>query len=88
MEAGLYRISFGRAIGGKKKVLAIHKEGGKMRQMDNDYQQQQQDEERRRQEDEDPCADRCFLKEHKGYDTCAQAECCLYEQMFGGSPRG
>ena len=56
--------------------------------MDNDYQQQQQDEERRRQEDEDPCADRCFLKEHKGYDTCAQAECCLYEQMFGGSPRG
>ena len=51
--------------------------------MDNDYQQQQQDEERRRQEDEDPCADRCFLKEHKGYDTCQRAGVCQYTEAFG-----
>ena len=54
-----------------------------MRQMDNDYQQQQQDEERRRQEDEDPCADCCFLKEHKGYDTCQRAGVCQYTEAFG-----
>ena len=56
-------------------------------EQDNDM-QQAQEEQTLRQREEDPCADCCQLKEHKGYDTCAQAGCCLYEQMFGGSPRG
>ena len=55
--------------------------------MDYDYQQQQAEQEQRQRE-EDPCADCCQLKEHKGYDTCQQAGCCLYEQSFGGGPRG
>ena len=52
-----------------------------MEEMRFDYQQQQEQDER----EQDPCEDSCFLKEHKGYDTCALAGTCLYRQNFGKS---
>ena len=51
-------------------------------EQDNDMQQAQQ-EEQQRQREEDPCADCCQLKEHKGYDTCAIAGVCQYTEAFG-----
>ena len=54
-----------------------------MRLIEHDDNGQQQQEDEQRQREEDPCEDRCFLKEHKGYDTCQRAGVCQYTEAFG-----